>query len=81
MQFNVHEAKTQFSRLLEMVAQGGTVVIARNGSPVAELVPCRKKGIQLGSGRKDAAVDPQGASGDWWKAMTDREAEDFLNGR
>ncbi len=35
---NVHEAKTMLSRLLEEVEGGETVVIARNGKPVAELV-------------------------------------------
>lgn len=36
---NVHEAKTQLSRLLEKVEAGERVVIARAGQPVAVLVP------------------------------------------
>jgi len=36
---NVHEAKTHLSRLLERVEQGEEIVIARNGKPVARLVP------------------------------------------
>ena len=36
---NVHAAKTQFSQLLERVAQGEEVVIAKAGKPVARLVP------------------------------------------
>jgi prevent-host-death family protein len=36
---NVHEAKTHLSRLLERVAQGEEVVIARAGKPVAKLIP------------------------------------------
>ncbi|MEM7693509.1 MAG: type II toxin-antitoxin system Phd/YefM family antitoxin [Pseudomonadota bacterium] len=36
---NVHEAKTQFSKLLAEVEAGGEVVIARAGKPVARLVP------------------------------------------
>jgi prevent-host-death family protein len=36
---NVHEAKTELSRLLEEVAGGERVVIARAGEPVAVLVP------------------------------------------
>ena len=35
---NVHEAKTQLSRLLARVEAGEEVVIARNGIPVARLV-------------------------------------------
>jgi prevent-host-death family protein len=38
-QVNVHEAKTQLSRLLQDVEAGEEVVIARNGEPVAKLVP------------------------------------------
>ena len=34
---NVHEAKTTLSRLLEDVERGETVIIARNGKPVATL--------------------------------------------
>ena len=35
----MHEAKTQLSRLLQEVEEGEEVVIARNGTPVAKLVP------------------------------------------
>ena len=35
----MHEAKTQLSRLLQDVEDGEEVVIARNGRPVAKLVP------------------------------------------
>jgi len=38
-QVNVHEAKTQLSRLLARVEAGEEVVIARDGKPVARLVP------------------------------------------
>ena len=36
---NVHDAKTQFSKLLAQVEQGQEVVIARAGQPIAKLVP------------------------------------------
>ena len=36
---NVYEAKTQLSQLLNRVEQGEEIVIARNGHPVARLVP------------------------------------------
>ena len=41
---NVHEAKTNLSRLLAQVEAGEDVVIARNGKPVARLVAYRPKG-------------------------------------
>lgn len=41
---NVHEAKTHLSRLLVDAEAGEDVVIARNGKPVAKLVPVARKG-------------------------------------
>jgi len=39
MEFNVHEAKTHFSKLLAKVEAGEEVIIAKAGKPVAKLVP------------------------------------------
>jgi prevent-host-death family protein len=39
---NVHEAKTQLSRLLERAHAGEEIVIAKNGEPYARLVPLEK---------------------------------------
>lgn len=39
MTVNVHDAKTQLSRLLLRIDQGEEVIIARAGKPVARLVP------------------------------------------
>ncbi len=36
---NIHQAKTQFSKLIEAVLQGEEIVIARAGKPVARLLP------------------------------------------
>ncbi len=36
---NIHDAKTHLSRLLEAVAAGEEIVIAKSGKPVARLVP------------------------------------------
>ena len=41
---NVHQAKTQLSRLLALAEDGEEVVIARRGEPVARLVACKPKG-------------------------------------
>ena len=43
MEVNIHEAKTHLSRLLERVAMGEEVVIAKAGTPVAKLVPVSSK--------------------------------------
>lgn len=37
MAINIHEAKTQFSRLVDRAEAGEAVVIARSGRPVAKL--------------------------------------------
>jgi prevent-host-death family protein len=37
--YNVHEAKTHFSKLLQRVLDGEEVVIAKAGKPVARVVP------------------------------------------
>lgn len=36
---NIHEAKTHFSKLIERVANGERIVIAKAGKPVAVLTP------------------------------------------
>ena len=58
---NVHQAKTHLSRLLDEVAAGAEVVIAKAGRPVARLVPLepvvRKKRFGLLKGRIDVPDD------------------------
>jgi prevent-host-death family protein len=36
---NLHSAKTHLSRLVDQVAAGGEVIIAKAGKPMARLVP------------------------------------------
>lgn len=45
---NIHEAKTQLSRLLEQVRSGERVIIAKAGEPIAELVPHRRPDVIFG---------------------------------
>jgi prevent-host-death family protein len=79
MQVNVHEAKSQLSRLLKLVEEGETVVIARHGEPVAELVPARRKsGFPFGIARSEPLV---AVGDDWWQPMSDTEAQDWIEGR
>ena len=55
---NVHEAKTNLSRLLAQVEAGEDVVIARNGKPVARLVEYQPKGIpQFGAWKGRISID------------------------
>ena len=56
---NVHEAKTHLSKLLERVEQGGEVVIARAGRPVARLVPFARPGKRaLGQDAGEGFIAP-----------------------
>jgi prevent-host-death family protein len=58
MEVNIHEAKTHLSRLLERVAMGEEIVIAKAGTPVAKLVPLgtRPKKRMLGSAKGEFVV-------------------------
>jgi prevent-host-death family protein len=58
MEVNIHEAKTHLSRLLERVAMGEEVIIAKAGKPVAKLVPLEKrpKNRFLGSAKGEFTV-------------------------
>jgi prevent-host-death family protein len=58
MEVNVHEAKTHFSRLLERVAMGEEIVIAKAGTPVAKLVPLKsaRPKFKFGSAKGEFVV-------------------------
>jgi prevent-host-death family protein len=50
---NVHAAKTHLSSLLERVARGEEIIIAKAGKPVARLVPVAPVERALGFVRAD----------------------------
>jgi prevent-host-death family protein len=78
VQVNIHEAKTLLSRLLELVEEGESVVIARHGKPVAELVRARETRLPLGIAQQDRLAPP---GDEWWQPMTGDEADDWVEGR
>ncbi|WP_278260661.1 type II toxin-antitoxin system prevent-host-death family antitoxin [Nocardia sp. AG03] len=49
-QFNIHDAKTNLSRIIERVEQGEEIVISRAGTPVAKLVPLSRRVNRTGRG-------------------------------
>jgi prevent-host-death family protein len=61
MSYNVHEAKTHLSRLLDQVAAGDEVLIAKAGVPVARLVavvlPAEARPLGTEAGRVFIADD------------------------
>jgi len=48
---NVHQAKTNFSRLLERVRRGEEIVIAKAGKPVAKLIAYHDAGAPRRGGQ------------------------------
>ena len=58
---NIHQAKTQLSRIVEEVAAGEEVIIAKAGKPVAKLVPLkaapRKRQLGILQGKITARPD------------------------
>jgi prevent-host-death family protein len=77
MTFSVHEAKTQFSKLLDLVEHGEEVVIVRHGKPVATLVGARtRKRPQLGAMKEEPKWPDS-----WDRPLSDSEAEAFWDGR
>lgn len=54
---NIHEAKTNLSKLIERVERGAEIVIARNGRPVAKLVPVREEFPITGIGSLEGQVE------------------------
>ena len=76
MNVSVHGAKTQLSKLLDLVEGGEDVVIERHGRPVAQLVPVRRRPSALGAMRGQFTMIEG-----WERALTGEEAEAFWNGR
>ena len=69
---NIYEAKTHFSRLVDRVASGEEIVIARAGKPIIKLVPMhtaepRQPGILKGVPIPDDLFEPlsDGDLHDW----------------
>lgn len=58
---NIHEAKTHLSRIVEEVASGTEVIIAKAGKPIARIVPLEnsvpRKKFGLLKGRFDVPDD------------------------
>lgn len=56
MQVNLHEAKSQLSRLAQLVLKGERVVIAKAGEPLLDLVPHRAQQAPRQPGRLKGRV-------------------------
>ena len=61
MEVNIHQAKTHLSRLLQRVASGEEITIARAGVPIARLISIvpdrRPRPLDLDRGRYEVPAD------------------------
>jgi prevent-host-death family protein len=49
-QFNIHEAKTNLSRIIDRVEHGEEIIISRAGNPVAKVIPLTRRVDRRGRG-------------------------------
>lgn len=61
-QFNIHDAKTQLSRIIERVEHGEEITISRAGHPVAKVIPLPSRPRRNGRGSLRGQLD---LAGDW----------------
>ena len=77
MTVSVHEAKTQLSKLLDLLEQGEEIVILRHGRPVAHLVRAKSTAKpQFGAMRGEIKWKDG-----WEKPLSPEEADAFWEGR
>jgi prevent-host-death family protein len=73
--YNMHDAKTHLSRIIERVEHGEEIIIDRAGTPVAKVVPLVRRVNRTAIGTLAGQVD---LSGDWDSPQTNAEiASDF----
>ena len=80
MKVSVADAKNRLPQLIKAVEDGEPVTICRHGRPVVDIVRTTKADSEkpkFGTLHgKVAVLDP-----DWWKPMTNDEADTFIAGR
>lgn len=74
-QYNIHEAKTNLSRIIERVERGEEIVISRAGDPVAKVIPLVRHAGRAGRGSLRGQLT---LADDWDSAETNEAiARDF----
>jgi prevent-host-death family protein len=80
MKVSVAEAKNKLPELIKAAEHGERVTICRRGLPVVDIVRTATSGSlspKFGTLKGAVAIqDPE-----WWKPMSEDEAEAFLDGR
>jgi prevent-host-death family protein len=49
-QFNIHDAKTNLSSIIDRVEHGEEIIIMRSGTPVAKVIPLHSRVDRVGRG-------------------------------
>jgi prevent-host-death family protein len=74
-QFNIHDAKTNLSRIIDRVEHGEEIIISRAGHPVAKVIPLHRTVSRPGRGSLSGQVV---MADDWDSAeVNDAIARDF----
>ena len=80
MKVSVAEAKNRLPELIKAVEDGEPVTICRRGTPVVDIVRTAKathEKPKFGTLKNKVVIqDP-----DWWKPMSAKEVDAFLEGR
>ncbi len=77
IEVSVYEAKTQLSRLLDLVQNGEEVIICRDGKPAARLEPIASKARSPFGGMKGQFELPE----NWDQPLSVEEADAFWEGK
>jgi prevent-host-death family protein len=74
-QFNIHDAKTNLSRIIDRVEHGEEIIISRAGTPVAKVIPLHPRAQRTGRGSLSGRLV---LDGDWDSPeVNDAIARDF----
>lgn len=75
-QFNIYEAKAQFSRLIDRALAGEEVVVAKAGRPLIRFVPVEMHGRRVGGALRGLVE----IADDFDAPLSEEELEDFEGG-
>ena len=76
MEVSIYEARNNLSDLVKRAERGEEVILSRHGRPVVKLTALPPATRVLGRARGVVReIDP-----DWWKPMTDADADAFYRG-
>lgn len=72
MQFKIHHAKSQLSKLIDAALKGEEVIIAKGDTPVVRLVPISQNKFKMGVLANQVKTCP-----DFFEPMSEQELESW----